>query len=102
MEQSLAKAALFQDVQQIEASYGAFAAILADGSVVTWGDIDTGGDCSKVKHKLKGRSSVILFWGMEMVGALGCSTCRCFLPKAFPILNQHGFGIVTLLNMLDV
>ena len=32
---------------------GAFAAILADGSVVTWGDPDYGGDSSQVQHQLK-------------------------------------------------
>ena len=32
-----------RDVQQIQAAYGAFAAILSDGSVVTWGDADYGG-----------------------------------------------------------
>ena len=33
---------------------GAFAAILGDGSVVTWGDADDGGDSSAVQHQLKG------------------------------------------------
>ena len=28
-----------RDVQQIQAAYGAFAAILSDGSVVTWGTV---------------------------------------------------------------
>ena len=30
----------------------AFAAILDDGSVVTWGDADSGGDSSAVQHQL--------------------------------------------------
>ena len=33
---------------------GAFAAILADGSVVTWGDPGYGGDSSEVQDQLKG------------------------------------------------
>ena len=40
-------------VQQVQASSGAFAAILADGSVVTWGDPDCGGDSSEVQDQLK-------------------------------------------------
>ena len=35
-------------VQQIQATYCAFAAILADGSVVTWGDPGYGGDTSAI------------------------------------------------------
>eukprot|EP00435_Cladocopium_sp_Y103_P050578 s435_g15.t1 len=40
-------------VQQIQSSFGAFAAILADGSVVTWGDPTYGGDSSKVQGQLR-------------------------------------------------
>ena len=39
-------------MQQIQASGLAFAAILGDGSVVTWGDADLGGDSSAVQDKL--------------------------------------------------
>ena len=41
-------------VQQFHATKWAFAAILADGSVVTWGEPDSGGDSSKVQGQLKG------------------------------------------------
>ena len=41
-------------MQQIQATYEAFAAILEDGSVVTWGDADYGGDSSAVRDQLKG------------------------------------------------
>ena len=41
-------------VQQVQASYGAFAAILTDGSVVTWGDERYGGDSHAVQDQLKG------------------------------------------------
>ena len=39
-------------VQQIQATFAPFAAILADGSVVTWGDALYGGDSSAVQHEL--------------------------------------------------
>lgn len=41
------------DVTRVEATERAFAAILADGSAVAWGDPNYGGDCSKVQDKLK-------------------------------------------------
>ena len=41
-------------VQQLQATDQAFAAILADGSVVTWGDPEFGGDSSEVQDQLKG------------------------------------------------
>ena len=37
-----------------QATGRAFAAILADGSLVTWGDPDYGGDSSEVQDQLKG------------------------------------------------
>ena len=39
-------------VQQIQATHSAFAAILADGFVVTWGNSGAGGDSSKVREQL--------------------------------------------------
>jgi len=49
-------------VQQIQAtndiSYGAFAAILKDGSVVTWGVAEGGGDSSAVRDQLKGVAEI--------------------------------------------
>ena len=41
-------------VQQIQAASRAFAAILEDGSVVTWGDRSYGGDSLAVRDQLKG------------------------------------------------
>eukprot|EP00439_Symbiodinium_sp_Y106_P066703 s733_g10.t3 len=38
---------------QVQASAGAFAAILSDGSVVTWGDANAGADSSRVQNRLK-------------------------------------------------
>ena len=40
------------NVQQIQASARAFAAITDDGSIVTWGDADRGGDSSQVQNQL--------------------------------------------------
>ena len=40
-------------MQQVQATHNAFAAILEDGSVVTWGDPDDGGDSSAVQDQLK-------------------------------------------------
>jgi alpha-tubulin suppressor-like RCC1 family protein len=44
-------------VQQIRATHHAFAAILADGSVVTWGNGFCGGDSSQVQQELQGQQS---------------------------------------------
>ena len=40
-------------VQQIQATDGAFAALLSDGSIVTWGSASSGGDSSHVQDQLK-------------------------------------------------
>ena len=50
-------------VQKVQASYGAFAAILTDGSVVTWGSPHFGGDSSQVQHQLKGVQQVQAAYG---------------------------------------
>ena len=42
-----------RNTQQVHATSFAFAAILADGSVVTWGDPDGGGDSSAVQDQLR-------------------------------------------------
>ena len=42
-----------KNVQQIQASNQAFAAILGDGSVVTWGSVYFGGGSSAVQAQLK-------------------------------------------------
>ena len=43
-----------KNVTQIQASWnGAFAALLENGSVVSWGDATAGGDCSSVARQLK-------------------------------------------------
>ncbi|CAE7947991.1 unnamed protein product, partial [Symbiodinium sp. KB8] len=42
-----------KNVQQIQAALFAFAAILGDGSVVTWGHPAYGGDSSSVRDQLE-------------------------------------------------
>ena len=42
-----------KNVKQIQATCNAFAAILGDGSVVTWGEAEYGGDSSDVRHQLR-------------------------------------------------
>jgi hypothetical protein len=42
-----------RSVQQVQASYHAFAAVLADGSVITWGHEEWGGDSSAVQDQLR-------------------------------------------------
>eukprot|EP00913_Durusdinium_trenchii_P015738 g14790.t1 len=44
---------VLKDVQLIRASGGAFAALLTDGSVSTWGNPTFGADCSAVQAQLK-------------------------------------------------
>jgi len=41
-----------RNVRQVQGTDFAFAAILADGSVVTWGHPEFGGDSSAVQEKL--------------------------------------------------
>ena len=45
-------------VQQIQACGSAFAAILTDGSVLTWGNKLGGGDSSAVQGQLKGLQQI--------------------------------------------
>lgn len=41
-------------MQQLQAArHGGFAALLADGTVITWGDAARGGDSSKVQKQLR-------------------------------------------------
>ena len=60
-----------KNVQQTQSTYRAFAAILGNGSVVTWGDADCGGDCSAVLDKLK---------NVQQVQATGLPFCLCCDP----------------------
>ena len=45
--------AQLNNVQQIQASHLACAALTGDGCVVTWGDAQHGGDCGAVQDRLK-------------------------------------------------
>ena len=50
-------------MQQIQATQRAFAAILADGSVVAWGLAEAGGDSSAVREQLRGVKQIQATWG---------------------------------------
>ena len=50
--QTISSVAL-RHVQKVQANAGEFAAILADGSVVSWGNSDFGGDSSAVQAQLQ-------------------------------------------------
>ena len=54
---------------QIQATDGAFAAILADRSVVTWGMPEHGGDCAAVQEEL-GHVEQIFATGYAFVAIL--------------------------------
>ena len=75
----------------------AFAAILVNGSVVTWGSADCGGDCDLVQDRLKHvehiastsaafaallRDGSVVAWGDSRYGG-DCGTCQdqlCNVP----------------------
>ena len=42
-----------RNAQHIQATDSAFAAILASGGVMTWGDPECGGDCREVQEQLR-------------------------------------------------
>ena len=64
-----------QDVQDIRASRSAFAALLADRRVVTWGDAFNGDDSSEVMHLLEDAGIIWdlwrLIWLMKYVDGYG-------------------------------
>ena len=53
---------VLKNVQQIQATSRAFAAIVTDGSVVTWGDAEYGGDSGAVHKALKNVQQIQSFW----------------------------------------
>ena len=72
-----------KNVQHIQATAGAFAAILGDASVVMWGRADWGGDSSTVQDQLKNVQQIqastkafasilvdgsVITWGNEIYG----------------------------------
>ncbi|CAK9000774.1 Ankyrin repeat domain-containing protein 17 [Durusdinium trenchii] len=95
---------VLKDVQLIRASGGAFAALLTDGSVSTWGNPTFGADCSAVQAQLKQvqhltsshrafaallASGGVVTWGDPRFGG-DCravqdggaeKACQCFLPS---------------------
>ena len=91
-----------KNVQCIQASSGAFAAILADRSVVCWGNVSDGADSSRVQQQLKNVQAIqasnsafaailfdgsVLTWGHPKWGGLLCHDelhdCRSILSTTF-------------------
>ena len=89
---------------------GAFAAILEDGSVVTWGDADCGGDSSAVRDQLRGVQQIqathlrafaailedgsVVTWGDADAMAvtvrqfeISSGVCSRFKPQVGPLLR---------------
>ena len=97
-----------RNVQQVHATGVAFAAILADGSVVTWGDPDGGGDSSAVQDQLRNVQQVHAAWwsmccypwqmDLSLLGAsqivvaialpckISSGTCSRFMPQVEHLL----------------
>lgn len=55
-----------RNVQQIQATSCAFAAILATGHVVTWGNAVSGGYSNHVQDQLRLGSVLVFFWGVDV------------------------------------
>ena len=51
---------LWSGVQEVVGNHGAFAAVKDDGSVVTWGDQDGGGDSSSVAKQLSSNVQTVV------------------------------------------
>eukprot|EP00434_Breviolum_minutum_P031260 symbB.v1.2.027641.t1/scaffold2850.1/size68925/3 len=87
-------------VQQIQATTGAFAAILEDGSIITWGGADYGGDSSAVRDQLRGVQQITAVCedcggdsaAVERKGGLRESAeelLRRFLEREVPLLRDR-------------
>lgn len=63
---------LLINVQEVVASAGAFAALLSNGRVITWGDPEKGGDSSGVQEQLQD----------------GAEICHVIMFLFFQILNN--------------
>ena len=68
-------------MREIQASQAAFAAILEDGSVVTWGPSHRGGDSRSVQGQLRnlGSWSAFLFYIISYLSAN--ILMLCFTPR---------------------
>ena len=60
-----------RNVQHIQATKGAFAAILESGAVVTWGTPEYGGDSSQVQEQLRAVRHIQFFsWSPKLTSAV--------------------------------
>ena len=91
-------------MKHIQAARSAFAAILGDGSVVTWGDSDYGGDSSAVPEQLRNVQDVqashaafaavldngsIVTWGSSGGGGDSSAVADQLRPEHGPIPGDH-------------
>ena len=77
-----------KNVQKIQASCGAFAALLSDASVVTWADAQSGGKCAGSAEGCAADQSIKIricchCWGRicRHMGALSVKELRQHLPR---------------------
>ena len=100
-----------RNVKKLQASERAFAALLEDGSVLTWGDPDFGGDSSAVRDQLKGVQDIqaserafaairkdgsVATWGARSYGG-DCSAVRDRLRHVKEIQsNERAFAAIRL------
>ena len=77
-------------MKEIQATRTAFAAILADGGVVAWGDPEDGGDSRPVQHQLRNveqiQASAYAFAAVLKDGSIvtwGLPECGGELPGTF-------------------
>ena len=111
MYQTLANSTIPQlkGVQQVHTTSFAFAAILADGSAVTWGNPGYGGDSSGIKDQLKGVQQVegterryvavpFLQWLQKSAVPARC----CVMQKMFCLMSCCFLIILLIEGSLEV
>lgn len=100
-----------RNVERVQATSSAFAALLEDGSVVTWGDPGFGGDSSAVRDELKDVQEIqaserafaairedrtVVAWGAQSYGG-DCSGVRDRLRNVKEIQsNERAFAAIKL------
>ena len=100
---------LLKNVWQIQAAQFAFAAILADGSAVIWGDVDLGGDSSTVQRQLKnvpqiqasfGAFAAIFADGSVVTWGDDPSSSRCFCCRSCRRMSWPGVMMTMVVTVV--
>ena len=76
---------------QVQANFFAFAALLEDGSVVTWGNSAYEGDSSAVQHQIRGVQQIQAF-----PDGRGFRLSRSISPRVPPQLTLVGLNCLPL------